>query len=182
MAYSGATRRPANRSIDQTREVISIGGEPASPPNPPRLLDQGADRERSTLRNLLLNVVRAGHDSHEDVIVAACDSAGVRDVQAASHGAPIAEISRRIRGLINEHADEACDLAVDSITWCDLPSHERERIETEFSHEYCQRWVEQQPPADRQIACLREHGCCGPIGRRTAVSTQIERLAAGWRR
>lgn len=123
---------------------------------------------RSTAANCLLEAVRRGCTTPPEVVDHALSAA-----------------YRRIYGseaftllLLLAEVDPKALLAGArwALWWESLPFDERQRLKRERSEEAVTRWMEEQPPTEKQLSYLRILGHTGEVANRLEASRLIEQL------
>lgn len=123
---------------------------------------------RSTAANCLLEAVRQGCTTPQEVMDHAL-SAAYRRIYGS-------EAFTLLLLLAEEDPEALLAGARWALWWESLPFDERQRIKRERSEEALSRWMEEQPPTEKQLSYLRILGHTGEVANRLEASRLIERL------
>jgi len=127
--------------------------------------------QRSTANNFLLQAVRAGCNEPNQVVGYALETARRRcHLEAA-----------QTLSLLS-HLDPEALLAGArwALWWESLSSEEKRRFREERAEEAIERWMEQNPPTEKQMAYLNRLGYRGPApANRLEASRLIDELVKG---
>ncbi|GIW28753.1 MAG: hypothetical protein KatS3mg070_2116 [Meiothermus sp.] len=129
--------------------------------------------QRSTAANSLLEAVRAGCSEPHQAVSYALEKAARRTWNEAAH---------TLRLLAELDFEALLAGARWALWWESLSPEEKRRFREGRAEEAIERWMEQNPPTDRQLAYLNRLGYRGPTpANRLEASRLIDELVEGVR-
>ena len=141
----------------------------------PGFLELFPQRNRSTISNVFLDVVRANRDLAPRAVLARAVGKLICDLADG--------YNRERDGLLLDttrtHIIEAEAFAGWAVWWDSLPAEERDWRKSRQRRGHVEGWLRSQPATSRQLAYLRTLGHRGPVGDRAAASRLIDHLLAG---
>ena len=133
--------------------------------------------QRSLTANMFCSAVRLGARTVDAVLAAvrADVESRLRSARRYGDGARIRQFSA-FRDYLDTESASARAYARWTLGWESLSIAQKDEIKTQRGAEHRQRWMQSQPPTDRQIAYLRALGWTADVSSKAKASELIDRL------
>ena len=165
--------------IPHSRDHVDLESRRVSEPSR-TFLEHFPQRQRSLTANVFCYAVRRGARTVDAVLAAVRADVEDRLRTARRYREPerIAQFSDFLAALTTHRAD-ARAYAQHTLEWEALGLHGKEQVKQARGAEHQRRWMETQPPTDRQIEYLRALGWFAEVRSKAEASDLIDRLRRG---